>query len=80
MTVTAFPDIDVERITTRAKRVGFAKTVLRLIAFVLIGLGWIAAKAFSYTWFAMVWVALAFAEGWQAGRVDVLRAQASRGG
>lgn len=74
MAVTAYLDqVDTDRITARAKEVSFTKTVLRLIAFILFGVGWVVAKTFTYIWFAMVWTALAFQDGWVAARADVNR-------
>lgn len=65
--------VAVDRITEQARQVRFWASVLRLIAFVLFGAGWLAAKGFGLLWLALVWPAVAVRTGWQAGRAAPAR-------
>ena len=56
------------RISTEARDVHFGRTVLTILATLLFGLGWIAAKAVTLTWLALAWSATAIKVGWQEGR------------
>lgn len=58
---------DTSVITARAREVRFWPSLLRLLAVVIVGAGWVTARIFSYIWLGMVWVALAFNTGWVAG-------------
>lgn len=60
--------VPVEQITEQARQVRFWPTVLRLIAFILFGLGWLTAKGFGFAWLALAWCAVAVRTGWQEGR------------
>lgn len=60
--------VPVERITREARQVHFWRSVLTLLAGLLFGLGWLAAKAFAVLWLAGVWSATAVKVGWQEGR------------
>lgn len=60
--------VPVERITREAREIRFWRTVLTLLAGLLFGLGWLAAKAFTLLWLAAVWSATAVKVGWQEGR------------
>lgn len=60
MTV-ALNRIPVDRITTQAREVRFARTVLTLIAAVFYAVGWVAAMV----WLAVVWCGTAVKVGWQ---------------
>lgn len=60
--------VPVERISTEAREVRFWRTVLTVLAGLLFGLGWLAAKAFGLLWLAAVWSATAVKVGWQEGR------------
>jgi hypothetical protein len=62
--------VDYEDVTARAREVSFIETVARLFAVTLFVMGWAVAKMFTVVWFAAVWTALAFAEGWSAARAD----------
>lgn len=69
--MTAFLErVDPEDVTARAREVSFIETVARLLAVILFAFGWVIAKAFTVVWFAAVWVALSFADGWAAARAD----------
>lgn len=64
-----------EQVSERAKDVHFGRSVLSLIAAVLFGLGWLAAKAFallrltlSLLWLALAWCAVLIKLGWQDAR------------
>jgi len=69
--MTAFLErVDHEDVTARAREVSFIETVARLLAVTLFTFGWVVAKTFTVVWFAVVWAALSFAEGWTAARAD----------
>jgi membrane protein required for beta-lactamase induction len=60
--------VPVDRITEEARQVHPGRTLLTVIAAILFGLGWLVAKAFGVTWFALVWAAVAVREGWREAR------------
>lgn len=67
--VTSFLDrVPVEEINTRAREVSFTRTLLALIAALLYGLGWIAAKIVMVTWIAAAWSGTAIKLGWIEAR------------
>jgi hypothetical protein len=70
MTTSVLDRVPVEQITEQARQVRFWATVLRLIAFLLFGLGWLAAKGFGVLWLALAWAAVAVRTGWQEGRAQ----------
>jgi hypothetical protein len=61
MAATTLGRIDVDEITLQAREVRFGETLLRLVAFLLIGTG----KVAGYGWLVPVWCALAVREGWR---------------
>jgi hypothetical protein len=72
MAVTTFLDhVDVDHINARARQISFGAVLARLIVTVLFTLGWLTAKIFSVAWFVIAWMAVAVAEGWNAGRAEV---------
>jgi hypothetical protein len=74
--MTAFLDrVDHQDVTARAREVSFAETVARLLAATLFAFGWVIAKTFTVVWFAGVWAALSFADGWNAARADIKTAR-----
>lgn len=60
--------VPVEAIMRQAREVRFARTVLALLAGLLFGLGWLAAKAVGLVWLACAWCAVAVREGWRSVR------------
>lgn len=58
--------IPTERITAQAREVHFWRTVLTLIAGLLIGIGWLAFKVLAVTWLALAWCGCAVREGWRS--------------
>ena len=68
-------DVLTDRITEQARQVDVGRTVLALLAAVMFGVGWCAAKtvtglvvALRGVLLAIVWVGVAVREGWRAGR------------
>lgn len=57
-----------DQISARARQVKFGRVMLLLFTGVFYLIGWCAAKVFGVVWFAVVWVAIAVADGWQQGR------------
>jgi hypothetical protein len=60
--------VPVDSITEQARQVKFWRSVATVIAAILFGAGWLVAKAFGVTWFALVWCGCAVREGWRDGR------------
>lgn len=60
--------VPLDRISAQAREVHFWRTVLTLIAAVLYGLGWTAAKVLGALWLALTWSATAVRVGWQEAR------------
>ena len=58
----------VEQITARARAIRPGRTVLTVIAAVLYGIGWVAAKVFGVVWLAATWCAAAVQIGWEEAR------------
>lgn len=62
--------VPVEQINRQAREVHFWRTVLLVLAGVLFGVGWLAAKGFAVLWLAVAWTATAVKLGWAAGRAS----------
>jgi uncharacterized membrane protein YedE/YeeE len=60
--------VPVDEINTRARETHFWRTVLTVVAGLLFGLGWVAAKACAVVWLACTWSAAAVAIGWREAR------------
>ena len=66
MTTTVLDRVPVDAITERARQARPGRTLLTLIAGVLFGAGWLAAKAFAVVWLAGTWSWTAVGVGWQS--------------
>jgi hypothetical protein len=66
--VSFFDDVLVERINVEAREVRFGRAILMLLAGLLYGVGWIAARTFGLIWLALAWSYTAMKVGWQEGR------------
>lgn len=64
-----------ERITAQARQARFWRTVLTILAGVLFGVGWVAAKACAVAWLALAWSTVAVREGWREARKSAIRAR-----
>lgn len=60
--------VPVAAITRQAREVKPLHVLLAVLAGVLFGIGWLAAKAVGAIWFGLVWVAVAIREGWRDAR------------
>lgn len=60
--------VPLESISAQARQVRFWRTVLTVIAGVLFGAGWVAAKALGVAWLGAAWCAVAVREGWREAR------------
>jgi hypothetical protein len=60
--------VPVDRITVEARQVRFGVTLLRIVAGVLYGIGWLTAKAFGAVWLAVAWACVAVKLGWTDAR------------
>lgn len=69
----------VDRITAQARQWPFGRTVLSLLAWLLVGVGRITYAVFAAVWLAVTWSAAAVKVGWDDARA-VRAAQASRPG
>ena len=58
--------IPVDEITGQAKAAKPGRTALTVVAAVLFGLGWCAARLFAVLWLAVTWAFTAVRVGWQA--------------
>lgn len=74
--MTVLERVPLDQITREARDIHFTRTVLTVIAAVLFGLGWTAAKTFTAGWFTLAWCAAAVRVGWREGRKS---SQVSRG-
>lgn len=68
MAVSLLDRIPVDDITSQAREVHFWRTVLTVVAAVLFGAGWVAAKVLTGLWLGVAWAAVAVREGWREGR------------
>jgi hypothetical protein len=68
MAASLLERIPAEEITRQAREVHFRRTALTVIAAVLFGLGWLAAKLLTGAWLALAWSVVAVREGWREGR------------
>lgn len=59
--------VPVARISAEAREVRFGPAVLTLVASLLFGLGWLAAKVCTVVWTALTWSFAAVRIGWQEG-------------
>jgi len=66
--MTTIDLIPVERITAQARQVRFGRTLLQVIAWLLVGVGKLAYWPLAGLWFALVWCALAVKLGWRESR------------
>lgn len=66
MTTSVLDRVPVDEITAQAREVKPARTALTLVAGVLFGVGWVAAKAFEVLWLAVTWSWTAVRVGWES--------------
>lgn len=59
--------VPVTRISAEAREIRFIPALLTLVAGVLFGVGWLAAKACTAAWSALTWTFAAVRVGWQEG-------------
>lgn len=64
MTTSVLDRAMVDQITAQARQVSIGRTLLTVIASVLFGVGWVAARSF----FCLAWCAVAVKVGWREGR------------
>lgn len=68
MTATFLDRARMDRITSQAREVHPARTVLTVLAAALFAAGWCAFKVFAVAWFAVTWCVIAVREGWRQAR------------
>lgn len=68
MAVAWVQRVPVDQISEQAKEVRFWRTVLTMLAGLLFGLGWLAAKGFAVAWLALSWSVIAVRVGWREAR------------
>ena len=66
--MTVLERVDLDAVNRQAREVRFWHTVGTVLVTILFGMGWLTARIFSLTWFAVAWMGVAFREGWRAGR------------
>lgn len=65
---TILARVPLAEINTQARDVHFGRTLLTVIAAVLFGAGWLAAKVVAAVWLAVAWSAVAVKVGWHEAR------------
>ncbi|MFI0718914.1 hypothetical protein [Streptomyces sp. NPDC021224] len=73
MAVSWVQRVPVDQITEQAKRVRFWRTVATVLAGLLWGLGWLAAKCCAAAWLAVTWAVVAVKVGWRDARRPAAR-------
>lgn len=68
MAVALIERVPVERIHEQAKQLRFWRTVATVLAGLLWGIGWLAAKGCAVTWLALAWAVAAVRVGWADAR------------
>lgn len=87
MAASLLERVPVDGITAQARQVRFWRTIGNVLAFLLIGAGFIAARILGGVWLGTAWCAVAVRQGWREGRsaewaasVDQRRIRAGRTG
>jgi hypothetical protein len=75
MTTTLLDRVPVDDITAQAHAVRPGRTVLTVVAAVLFGVGWVAARVFAILWLSVMWSGVAVREGWRASHGPSRKAQ-----
>lgn len=83
MAASLLERVPVEGITAQARQVRFWQTIGAVLATVLLGSGFLAARLVSTLWLGTAWCAVAVRAGWREGRspewaAAVARRQESR--
>lgn len=60
--------VPIDQINTEARDIEFGRTALKVIAAVLYGIGWVAAKTVGYIWLGLCWAGVAVKVGWVEAR------------
>jgi hypothetical protein len=60
--------VPIDRINVEARDVEFWRTLLKVVAAVLYGIGWVAAKTLGLVWLALCWAGAAVKLGWIEAR------------
>lgn len=60
--------VPVDRITAEARAAHPGRTLLTIVAAVLYGVGWVAAKTVAVVWLGLAWSFAAVKVGWQDAR------------
>jgi hypothetical protein len=68
--------VPIDRITDEARDIQFWRTVLKVIAAVLYGIGWVAAKTLGFIWLGLCWAGAAVKLGWIEARKPAGRGSA----
>lgn len=68
MAVALIERVPVERINEQAKQLRFWRTVGTVLAGLLWGLGWLAARSCAVAWLAVAWAVAAVRVGWADAR------------
>lgn len=72
--MTVLDLVPVEQITAQARQARFGRTMLALIAWLLVGLGKLAFHVLAGVWLVMAWVFTAVRVGWNEARAaDALK-------
>jgi hypothetical protein len=67
MATSLLERVPVDGITAQARQVHFWRTALTVVAALLFGAGWLAARILGALWLGAAWSAVAVREGWREG-------------
>jgi hypothetical protein len=70
--------IPVAEITEQARQAHPGRAALTVVAAVLLGAGWLAARTLNVLWLGAAWMAIAVREGWRDGRSPEWAAHVAR--
>lgn len=68
--MTTLERIDLGRIGEQAREARPGRTVATVVAWLLVGAGFVAARLAGWLWLALAWCAVAVREGWRDGRSE----------
>ena len=68
MAASLLERVPVQDITEQAREARPGPAIANVLAVVLVGIGWLAARLLSGLWLAAAWVFVAVRQGWREGR------------
>ncbi|MBO0813548.1 MAG: hypothetical protein J2P30_00105 [Actinobacteria bacterium] len=68
MAASLLDRIPIDEIGAEARQIRAGRALLTVLAAVLFGIGWLAAKTVTGSWLAVTWSVAAVKVGWREGR------------